>query len=911
MQYINPFDLLGITTENLSEVNSYSINKSKRKLIAEIELSDTNTIVHNGVELNKGDCIKIIDELDNKDFKEFHFFIYGNLTLKKFLTTGDIGFFENFQTESIYNLPEFLDFISPFFSQQYDRILFDNYKHANQKNLIKLLANKPIVSASYYEKCFKTTYSYIKEIDNEIKNIISEISIGKSSFINKQFVGLDLLIVEKVNIELLNLLPSYFQSLRNQLAMSIRNLARDINNKPFEYFEPAFRIIEVAYNISIDALTKQTISKGYFVIKKNYEDEASKLEVANREDENRRIIAKWTEIENQLENILIEIIDGSSKFIPINFLSIDLAIQQVAKIEELNLLSKNFQGIRNRIAFLIQRLANTLNNDPYNNYKIAQEIILLAKRIIVDDLIEFQVKYFNRNNSTKNNDLENQKISKIIEQTYQAIQDNLDIQFDKSNQTKLNFGETKEVIITRKWKEKIQFLQNIIYEITTGKSDFIHTNFLSLDILILQIVDLNELNSLNSDFEKLRNEVAEKIFRLAEVVNNSPFSNHSVAFDIIIIATNIQTTSTSLINLQITDLRETIEEQIVNLKTNTSTKKTIDKENNNSKKDVSIEKTFNKTYSLLAQFNKLLEVPKKVKKKNIIFVIIIIGFILCVFYLIKHNDDYTKQLSSNKSESTETQSIPTTNPKNDNDVNSNSKYNKVHNLYLQLQEINSKQPTSNQVDLVSEGDFISDISNDTYDVLYNKWGDFGISREQFYDAFGINVKNVSSRVDLKVSEPTYIYPSMTNGNIKGCSNIKPEYDKNLDNSLDVSCGSNADVAVKMIDYSTDKSIRYVYIRKNTTYTIWNIPEGRYYLKIAYGDNWAIKEGESVCEGRFTTHIVFEKGKDILDYNLRHDSKGGTQVPSYSLKLNVIFHNNDLQMNKFSTNNISENEFYNE
>ncbi len=429
MQYINPFDLLGITTDNLSDVNSYSINKSKRQLIAEIELSDTNTIIHDGVELNKGDCIKIIDELDNKDSKEFHFFIYGNLALKKFLTTGDIGFFENFQTESIYNLPEFLDFISPYFTQQYDKTFLDNYKQANQNTLIKLLANKPIVNALHYEKCYKSTYSYIKEIDNEIKNIISEISSGKSSFINIQFVGLDKLIVEKINIDLLNLLPSYFQSLRNQLAMSIRNLARDINNKPFEYFEPAFRIIEVAYNISIDALTKQTISKGYFVIKKNYEEEASKYEATKRENENKRIITKWTEKENQIEHITKEITEGNSKFISTNFLSLDILILQIVQPNDLNLLTKNFQGLRNRIAENIRALAKTVNNEPYHNYKVAFDIINIAKNIIVEE-----------------------KISVEIDKTLQIIQTNLKKQIAQYTSSNINdLLSDLNISITKKW----------------------------------------------------------------------------------------------------------------------------------------------------------------------------------------------------------------------------------------------------------------------------------------------------------------------------------------------------------------------------------------------------------------------------------------------------------------------------
>jgi hypothetical protein len=159
-------------------------------------------------------------------------------------------------------------------------------------------------------------------------------------------------------------------------------------------------------------------------------------------------------------------------------------------------------------------------------------------------------------------------------------------------------------------------------------------------------------------------------------------------------------------------------------------------------------------------------------------------------------------------------------------------------------------------------------------------------------------------------KPVYSFPYLANGNITGCSNIHARYNKKLSNKLIISCGSNADVAVKVIDYKTDKSIRYVYIRKNTTYTIWNIPEGKYYLKIAYGDDWGVKANESNCEGRFTANSLYKRGDEILDYNIIYKGDGSYQVPSFSLKLNVIFTTND-NMNSFSTNNISENDFYNE
>ena len=66
--------------------------------------------------------------------------------------------------------------------------------------------------------------------------------------------------------------------------------------------------------------------------------------------------------------------------------------------------------------------------------------------------------------------------------------------------------------------------------------------------------------------------------------------------------------------------------------------------------------------------------------------------------------------------------------------------------------------------------------------------------------------------------------------------------------------------------------------------------------------------QSECTGRFTKNTLFEKGEDILDYNLVH-SDNGYQVPSFSLKLDVII--TEGKMNSFNTDKIDENDFYNE
>lgn len=384
MHYINPYDLLEITTENLSDVDGATINKARRKLLNEIELSETNTIVHAGIEINKGDCLRAIDDLDNRDKKEFHFFIYQHKHLKRFLTKGKLSFFENYQTESIYKLPEFLDFISQFFAEQYDKLLLENYKQWNREAVSKILSVKPITNEAYSEKCYKSTYAHVKEIETEINGIIKDIANNKSPFINKKFSGLDKEIIEKVNVPLLNLLPSYFQSLRNQLALSIRNLARDINNEPYLLYEPAFKIIDIGNNILTDALTKQTIMKGYYTIKKNYEDDLAKLQTQNKATAESQLISWWRKKATQIETITNEIEEGESNYISSDFYALDKAIYEIADPPKLNSLSDNFQSVRNQVAAKVRSLAVTVNNDPHKRYKVAYDIISIAHSINAD-----------------------------------------------------------------------------------------------------------------------------------------------------------------------------------------------------------------------------------------------------------------------------------------------------------------------------------------------------------------------------------------------------------------------------------------------------------------------------------------------------------------------------------------------
>ena len=122
-------------------------------------------------------------------------------------------------------------------------------------------------------------------------------------------------------------------------------------------------------------------------------------------------------------------------------------------------------------------------------------------------------------------------------------------------------------------------------------------------------------------------------------------------------------------------------------------------------------------------------------------------------------------------------------------------------------------------------------------------------------------------------------------------NFKGKFDYKLDNYLKIKVGKNTEVVVKMYKMgktaSDDQLVRVTYINSNTTQFIRNVPEGEYYLKIAYGRDWREHVDENGKKyGRFVKNALYEKSQQILDFQTVKTSKG-INVPSYNLSLDLL------------------------
>jgi len=136
----------------------------------------------------------------------------------------------------------------------------------------------------------------------------------------------------------------------------------------------------------------------------------------------------------------------------------------------------------------------------------------------------------------------------------------------------------------------------------------------------------------------------------------------------------------------------------------------------------------------------------------------------------------------------------------------------------------------------------------------------------------------------------------------------------LDNQLRVTVGGGTDVVIKVMQASTDMCIRYVYVKSRSTYSIRNIPQGTYYLKIAYGKRWVEKKEAGMCIGKFASSPLYEKGEDILDFRTRSTGisyENGQrfenfEIPSFEIQLDVV--TTGFSSNNLNTDGISEAEF---
>ena len=348
MNFINPIEILELENTDIAVIDNSIVKKAKRKLFADIDLSDNGHLDYKGLSLTKTDCEKVIDELENTNALEFYSHLVCNKLLNEFLVNGNERLFESFKQESIYKLPEFVTFISPYFSPKFDRAILKAFTGEDVERLRNILRTQVLISTADLNLAFKGLSIEIQNRLQKVDAITKDIKNEKSDYSDENINEVIDLVKDLFPKELLNQLPPYFQSQINKIAASINFLQLAIWNE-FGNSHVALNLLEHLLELNIESVSKPTFQKNYEIVKRKHIDQLEQEKFAP-------ILKVWAETLLNLRTIHTKI--EESKMKPKDALGTINSIP----IEDLNKLESFADEIRISIAFMLRGISVSMWN---------------------------------------------------------------------------------------------------------------------------------------------------------------------------------------------------------------------------------------------------------------------------------------------------------------------------------------------------------------------------------------------------------------------------------------------------------------------------------------------------------------------------------------------------------------------
>lgn len=368
MQYINPIEILGLSnTTDTANIDNEIIKKAKRKLFAEIELSDNGLFEYYGLQITKSDCEKVIDELSSNDIKEFYLYLSTNKKLNTFLANGNNEVFKNFKQDSIFKLPEFIKFISRYFAPKFDKALLTAFENENEVYTKAILNTSSLIAQNDINTAYKSVSNNIQGKIFEISEIKNDIKNEVSNYDEDDIDELVSLVEEYFPSAILNCLPNYFHSQILKIANELNYLNVVIWDN-FDNTQVCNDLLEHVLTLNIGGLNKPTFQKNYEIVRKKNQERIE-------QEKNAPILRKYAGYLIQTKSKISEI--ENKTITPTNLLS---WINSNISISNVNNLPKVFDEIKNQVAISLRAMSVEVWNS-YSNIDVSIDLINKANSI--------------------------------------------------------------------------------------------------------------------------------------------------------------------------------------------------------------------------------------------------------------------------------------------------------------------------------------------------------------------------------------------------------------------------------------------------------------------------------------------------------------------------------------------------
>lgn len=354
MQYINPIEILGFTNESdIADIDKDAIKKAKRRLIADIDLSDNGHFEYHGIQISKGECESSIEQLTNNDLKDFYFYLMSNKNLNEFLVNGNKRVFNNFQQDSIFKLPDFINFISPYFSPKFDKALLKAFETEDLNQMKQILKTSFLINQSNINNAYKSISNNLQIKISEISNIKTDIKNKKSPYSENEISEVVGLVKNYFPSQLINLLPEYFQSQILKIANEI-NYLNVVIWENFDNTQVSQDLLEHILTLNIDGLNKPIFEKNYLIVKKRNKEH-------KEQEKHGPFFKKYAQYLIETKTKIEEV---KNKTLTPNFLL--YWVNSSISIVELNNLPPYFDELKNQVALSLRAMSVEVWNSTSN-----------------------------------------------------------------------------------------------------------------------------------------------------------------------------------------------------------------------------------------------------------------------------------------------------------------------------------------------------------------------------------------------------------------------------------------------------------------------------------------------------------------------------------------------------------------
>ncbi len=232
--YVSPFEVLQIgAAESVEELDVKAVQRAKKRLLQEIDLNDGKVSWLDDCPLDKSRALALDDDLHDEAKRRYHWAIFQNKRLLRFLTRGDIEHFlyseDYFPRESLNLLdeePEFRAFLSKPFARQYNFMLTRAIERRLLPVVEVLFDGRRWVEPEDDDICFEGASKRVNHIVDKMRELAEEGQKRKVGLLQVQT-----LLEQGGAVGLFNLLPTAFRSAQSQLVGQIRSLAIACHNE--------------------------------------------------------------------------------------------------------------------------------------------------------------------------------------------------------------------------------------------------------------------------------------------------------------------------------------------------------------------------------------------------------------------------------------------------------------------------------------------------------------------------------------------------------------------------------------------------------------------------------------------------------------------------------------------------------